>query len=75
MVIDENAEERILKEIERVRREVSGLNAKIDSLKDKDITDMKIEIATLKVKASIWGLIGGMVPVTILLIVQILRGG
>ena len=33
-----------------------------------------VDIATLKVKAGIWGLIGGMIPVGIMLIVLLIKG-
>ncbi len=37
------------------------------------LTDVRIEIAKLKVKAGIWGVIGGAVPVLIMLAIYFLR--
>ncbi len=34
---------------------------------------IRIEIATLKVKATAWGLLGGAIPVAILLAVEVLK--
>lgn len=47
----------VLKELER-------LNACYTSL-DKNVTDVKVEIARLKVKSGVWGAIGGVIPVAI----------
>ncbi len=40
----------------------------------KQLDHIRVEIAQLKVKAGIWGLIGGVVPVAVMLGVWILRG-
>ncbi len=34
----------------------------------EDINKIKIDIATLKVKAGIWGLMGGVIPVVLLML-------
>ncbi len=62
--------ERILSEFKGVREDIRDLEIKIDYLKDKTISDMKIEIATLKVKAGVWGLIGATVPITLQLLIK-----
>jgi hypothetical protein len=38
------------------------------------VTDLRIDVAQLKVKAGIWGLIGGIIPVAIGLGVWLLKG-
>jgi hypothetical protein len=68
-----DAEERLFREISRVREEVEGVSDKFDKLKDGDITTMKVEIAMLKVKAGVWGLLGGMISVGIAILAQLLR--
>ena len=73
MAVTEDAEDRIFKEIERVRKDIGTLGTKIDLLKDNDITDMKVELATLKVKAGVFGLVGGLIPVLIAISLQYLR--
>jgi hypothetical protein len=55
----------VLKELERL----NTCYEKLDSHLDKIATD----IATLKVKASIWGAIGGIVPVAIILAWMLLK--
>ena len=37
------------------------------------LTDIHKEIATLKVKAGVWGLAGGMIPVAIYIAVQLTK--
>lgn len=41
----------------------------------KEITEARIDIATLKIKASLWGLLGGLIPVVITLAIYILIKG
>lgn len=48
----------ILNELERIDRGMTTLNVKMDnatSTRDADITALRVEIAMLKVKASMWG--------------------
>lgn len=63
---------RILAEFKGVRQDIRDLEGKIDRLKDNDISDMKIQIAMLKVKAGVWGLIGASIPITLQLLVRYL---
>ncbi len=49
----------VLKELERLNNVAEAMNAKLD----KVITD----ITVLKMKAGVWGLIGGMIPILIAL--------
>ena len=49
----------VLAELERVNRQVTETNLKIDALRDGDLSRLKVEVAMLKVKASIGGTIGG----------------
>lgn len=55
----------VLKELER-------LNDCYESMR-KDMTDMKTDLTMLKVKAGVWGLIAGAVPVAIALLVGLLK--
>ncbi len=54
----------VLKELERFDELLSELN--------RTQVDIKIEIAMLKVKSSLWGMIAGSIPVGIMAIVQYL---
>jgi len=42
---------------------------KLDKL-DAKINDFQVELAVLRVKAGVWGLLGGMVPVAVMIAVQ-----
>jgi hypothetical protein len=48
------------------------IEGKFEELR-KEIVKVQIDIATLKVKASIWGLMGGAIPVAILLAVYLVE--
>ena len=55
----------VLKELER-------LNANYETLR-QEVGKVHTEIATLKVKAGVWGAIGAAVPVLALLLIQLMR--
>jgi hypothetical protein len=55
----------VLKELER-------LNTNYENLQE-EISLVKIEIAMLKVKAGVWGLVAGAIPVAIGIVLQILK--
>ena len=40
---------------------------------EQSVNDMKVEIAMLKVKSGIWGLIGGCIPVAIFVFINVLK--
>ena len=46
--------------------------ASVDEIK-KDVKKLVTDVATLKVKAGIWGLVGGGIPVIILIGVYLIR--
>lgn len=51
------------------------LNEHSDEIKEvrADISKLTIDVATLKVKAGIWGLMGGLIPVAIALLIEHLK--
>src|SRR6266851_4309780 len=51
--------ERVLAALISIGREVEGVDRKLDALKDIEISNIKVEIAMLKVKSGLWGLVGG----------------
>jgi hypothetical protein len=61
----------VLKELERLNSCIIDINEKA-SISVGCITTLKTEIAKLKVKSGIWGVIGGAIPVLILLIIKFL---
>jgi hypothetical protein len=64
----------VLTDLERLRAQIAELDTKFDSLKDDQISKLKIEIAMLKVKSGVWGSIGGLIPVVIFFAVEIFKG-
>ncbi len=58
----------VLKELERLNSCYDGINTQLGRVRE--------EIATLKVKASIWGALGGCLPILIILAIKFIeRGG
>jgi serine/threonine protein kinase HipA of HipAB toxin-antitoxin module len=49
----------ILSELERVGREISLINAKIDRFRQEDLAQIKTDLALLKFQAGAWGAGGG----------------
>ena len=58
---------------EKIDNKIDSLDIKINDIKDNVITPLKVELAMLKVKSGIWGLIGGAIPVILLVLVEILK--
>lgn len=52
------------------QKEREWLECHFTKLNDR-ITDLRVDIAALKVKAGIWGLIGGAIPVVITVAIYI----
>lgn len=52
----------VLDQLERMSRQVSDLERKVDAFRADDIAAVKVEIALLKQKASLWGAVGGLIP-------------
>lgn len=50
------------------------IQEKLDSL-DEKLTLVRVDIAGLKVKSSIWGIIGGSIPILVLLAINLFKGG
>lgn len=55
----------VLKELERHSEVLSSL--------DKGMGNLKLDIAMLKVKAGVWGLLAGLIPVVVLFCVELLK--
>ena len=49
----------ILQSLEQLGKDIAGINTKIDEMRRNDLEGMKIDIAMLKVKAGMWGAVGG----------------
>ena len=60
--------ERVLAALRDIKAEVENVDKKLDDLKDHEISKIKVEIGMLKVKAGIWGMIGGALGIFILLL-------
>ena len=52
--------------------ELKTLNTEVTSMR-KEQTNIREDIAGLKVKAGVWGLIGGMIPVLLTLVVYFIK--
>ncbi len=54
--------------------ELEGHNKRLDNI-DQSLNRLWTEISALKVKSGLWGFLGAMVPISILLIYQMVNGG
>lgn len=78
--MDDDFRERILEQIKDVKASLNSLSGNIESLKDNVyplLTTIQVEIATLKVKSSLWGGAAGALTVAVALGVEyfVNRGG
>jgi len=55
-----------------VLKELEDLNERYKEISDK-IERILVDIGTLKVKAGVWGLLGGLLPATVMLIVWVVK--
>lgn len=55
-----------------VLNELKRLNGSQEAIR-KEVGDTRIEIATLKVKAGIWGLAGGAMPVVVMILLNSIK--
>lgn len=51
----------ILSELERISTDLTKLAEKLDNFKQDEISQIKVDIAMLKVKAGAWGVAGGLI--------------
>lgn len=63
----------VLAELKRLNDTIQAVDDKIDKLKDEQVSPLKIELAMLKVKSGFWGMIGGAIPVILMVLVEILK--
>lgn len=57
-----------------VLSELERLNDNMEE-RDKVTQKMQVDIAMLQVKAGVWGLIGGVIPVIVLIVVHLITRG
>jgi len=66
----------VLAELERLNDHVKGLEDKIDGMKDdwhQEIVKIQVDLAMLQVKAGVWGLLAGAIPVAIMVLFEIFK--
>ena len=66
--------ERVLASLRNIKEEVENVDRKLDVLKDEEISNIKVEIAMLKVKSGLWGLVGGALGIFLLFVGKKLGG-
>jgi len=58
---------------DRISDEIKGVDAKVNEIRTQDIPSIHVEIAMLKVKSGIWGLVGGLLMFLVTLGLNFLR--
>lgn len=59
---------RVLADLSSLKSEVNSIDRKLDMIKDKDISNIKVEIGMLKVKSGLWGLVGGALAIFLMIL-------
>ena len=78
-MLDTNADDwvayrkHVMAELSRLNVSMQLLNTKLDTFRQEDITDMRVQIAMLQVKAGVWGLVAGLIPALAVLVIQLVR--
>ena len=68
----------VIAELARIDKGMTDLNEKLERAldqRDQSITDIKVEVAMLKVKASIWGGLSGLVVAVGAVLLKLLQHG
>lgn len=63
----------VLIELKRLNHTMRELSDEIQQIHKDEITPIKIEIAQLKIKAGVWGLMGGAIPALIIILLKYLQ--
>ena len=63
----------VLSELISLNKSLEKLNDRFSAFLSTDISNIKVEVATLKVKAGLWGLLGASIPSSIAVLVYFLR--
>lgn len=61
----------VLKELEAFHASVKEINQRVADIREIDVPALKVEIAMLKVKSGVWGLVGGSIPVCVMLLMKL----
>ena len=63
----------VLSELQRLNTNLTSLDDKLSAIKDDHITPLKVEIAMLQVKSGMWDMIGGAIPVILMVLIEVLK--
>ena len=63
----------ILRELDKMQQQNRDMDTKIEDLRDQ-ITTLREDTAGLKVRAGIWGVVSGAIPVLLAIIVRNFKG-
>ena len=66
----------IVSELERLGRAIEALRERLEEMEDarrKELGRVHVEIAMLKVKAGIWGLMGAAIPICVAILLEWLK--
>lgn len=70
----------VLAELQRLHGTIENLEDKIEVLKDdftknfnEELRKVQVDIAMLQVKSGVWGLVGGLIPVLIYVVLEVLK--
>lgn len=71
----ERYQERVLSEIHDLKADVKSIRSDIAQIHMNEITELKVEIAMLKIKSGLWGAAAGLLPAGLLVAYEILKAG
>ena len=61
----------VLTQLEGLHSDLRAIHSKIDEVRERDIHALWLEMNTLKVKAGVWGVIAGSIPMLVSLILNL----
>jgi len=63
----------VLQRLDRQDKDLDSIKKEIQEVREKDMVQLQVEIAMLKVKSGVWGFLAGAIPASVALAIQWLR--
>ncbi len=64
----------ILSELQRISQDLKDLGSRLDTFRDAELSQIKIDVAMLKVKAGVWGGMSGLLVAIAAILVGMWKG-
>lgn len=64
----------VISELERLGRMIAAVDIKVEALNNSEISNLKVEVAMLKVRCAIIGAVFGAIPAIVMILLHLSKG-